>query len=98
VSTGIDGTNSIAVGDVGREKQKEVILISGKEAYLGVEQAVTGLHDTPLRIGPLPITPEALALCDIDGDAIYDLVVAGEHAGGLQFLRGDNAGGLSPFK
>ena len=100
VWTGVDGTNTVVVGELGIEHRKDVLMLTGHDPYLGMRLPATRLSELrPVveRFGPLPMTPESIVVRDIDDDEINDLIIAGEHAGGVLVLRGDSLGGFSPF-
>lgn len=100
ISTGVDGTNNVAIGDVDRDGAPEVLFTTGHENTILIGSAKLLRRGTMevRRTGVLPQTPECIQLADLDGDGYLDAVVVGEHASAAQFLRGDGNGDFGPWR
>jgi hypothetical protein len=99
LSTGVDGTNTLAVGDLNGDGRQEIVLTSGHEQAVAVLTAGNWRQDEPHvhRTGELPDTPESVVLADLDHDDRLDAVIAAERAHAVQFLQGTGHGELRPF-
>lgn len=100
VSTGVDGTNNLDVGDIDSDGRSEILITTGHEpALIVVEELDPATGSFELRrVADLAETPESIRLVEIDDDGHLDLVVAAEHGSAVSILRGDGEGGFAPFE
>ena len=96
---GINGSNTVVPADIDEDGRVELLLTSGHDPELIIirsDDFRQGDIEIDRRIAT-PKTPESLAVSDLDGDGHLDLVVAGEHASAVRYLRGDGRGHFEPF-
>lgn len=89
-------TNAVAVGDVDRDGDDDIITIVGTDVVALLNDGRATFVDGPTTALPSSATPEAerTKLADVDGDGVADLVIP--TSSGFSVLRGTGSGSFAP--